>query len=70
MTNREFYDRLAKTIMDECWTEEAFIEVYKQKQQFDNEHDVTLEDTEYYRNSGAAEILAMATQSYRRRMKK
>ena len=66
MTNKEFYDEISIIILEKCINESDFIEAYKKILEYDKTHDVKPEDTKEYFDSGASEMLAMATQRYRR----
>lgn len=67
MTNKEFFNKTAKTILNECKTENDYIEVYKRVHKYINTHIVDKVDMKYYFESGASERLAMATQRYRKK---
>ncbi len=66
-SNRAFFDEMADHILNECVTEEMYIDAYKRIEAYKAAHVTTEKDRAYYINSGAAEILGMATQMYRRR---
>ena len=65
MTTKEFFDDVAKEILEKCKTEEDYINVYLKVKSKLDETDATYEEMAEYYESGASERLAMATQRYR-----
>ena len=69
MTSKEFFDKITDEILEECHTEDQYIDVYKRVQEYRETHEVGREDTKRYRETRAVEMLAMATQRYRKSLK-
>ena len=69
MTSKEFFDKITDEILEECHTEDQYIDVYKRVQEYKETHEVSREDTKRYRETRAVEMLSMATQRYRKSLK-
>ena len=68
MTSREFFDQITQEILEECHTEAQYVDVFKRVEEYSKSHDVNDDDVKRFRETGAVEILSMATQRYRKRL--
>lgn len=69
MDNKQFFDRLAYRVLNECKTKEDFVDTSLELEKYVSMHEVKERDMDYFTESGAAEVLAMASGSYKRVMK-
>ena len=68
MNNSQFFDKLAHRVLNECKTKQDFLDVNEELQRFMSENNIETEDMTFFTESGAAEVLAMISGSYKRRV--
>ena len=61
---------MAEYLLEEQKDVKEYIEIYEEIRAYFRSHDVEAWETEYFRNSGAAELLMTITQEYRRGKRK
>ena len=67
--NKDFFDKIAYHILNECDSDNDFIQAYESINDYMSKHNVSESDKEIYIKSGAAEFLMMNTIEYRSKEK-